>query len=133
MGGVDLLKQDNNPSHLPEPTNRTLTIEESGTYYVRVSNASGCFNVSDEETFAFTGIDEDVSPDFKVYPLSADETVTFTHKAGEDVQVELLDLTGKSLGTFFDNGNIEIDLHLISFIIAIVSIALLAMNAGLVE
>ena len=78
---------------------------------MRVSNASGCFNVSDEETFAFTGIDEDVSPDFTVYPVPADETVTFAHKAGEDVQVELLDLAGKSLGTFFDNGNIEIDLH----------------------
>jgi hypothetical protein len=88
---------------------QSITIDESGQYYVAISNDFLCTNESSSFIAVFTSIAEQESG-ISVYPIPVIKEIFFHSSEEQDFSLEIWDVCGRSLGQTYLNTIESIDL-----------------------
>jgi hypothetical protein len=83
-----------NGAQLPGAVNQVLLPEQSGSYYVVVSDANGCYSSSASINFTPTNLIELNYNQSLIYP-NPSSGIVYVSKYLNNAQIEVLDLSGK--------------------------------------
>lgn len=103
-----------NSSIISGAIQQTYTANQSGNYYVKVTNTNNCSSQSSPQYVTVVGIEDtndDNSSLFDIYPNPNNGIFSISSNLSEQIEINIIDLTGRKLKTLIVNKGInKIDL-----------------------
>ncbi len=91
-------------------TDRSFTAEQSGTFFVKISN-DDCYSISDDITVTVTAIDENQITGVSLYPNPVTDILNIENSKQQNLVISLYDAAGNKLEVFeISNSKAKIDI-----------------------